>query len=370
MTHLLYAHSSNGGAFLRHVTRFIILTLSVALLIFFVNGCAERTEAVRFVDNLLRSDSTIANLSSLIKGTLDLQKIKVRTKHWFLGLTALGFCALAFLAIRNLPGDFSKSILWLSALVLPLVFFLYAKIRLSFFYSLMILGIPLGVTFSIVYLVFLLSSQNDPEGIILLVSTSLSFVFWGGALSAVGYFGHSTERPLQQGILKITDCLIAVGFFVFFLLGFVFINSFFLKGFFSLNSVSAFFDPIAAGVLLSIACIGIGATMSTGSSVLIALTNIFVCVSLIGAAFSTISWIVASLSKNMTGIGPAMALGLLTMLYGVIMHIVAFLLSLTVENSSQNLNLTTKNWHLVEGFTFLFFMTLGPPTMFELMSNS
>lgn len=303
-----------------------------------------------------------------------MQKIKVeatgKTKYWFLGLAALGFCTLALLAIQNLPGDFSKSILWLSALILPLVSFLYVKIRLNFFYSLMILGIPIGIVFSIVYLVFLLQSQSDPESLTLLVSTSLSFVFWGGAISAVGYFGYSTERPLQQGVLRITDSLIAVGFFVFFLSAFVFVNSFFLRGFFSPNSILAFADPIAAGVLLSIACVGIGAAMSTGSSVLIALTNIFVCVSLIGAAFSTISWIVASLSKDMTGIGPAMALGLLTMLYGVIMHIVAFLISLTAENSSQTLNLTTKNWHLVEGFTFLFFMTLGPPTMFELMSNS
>jgi len=301
-----------------------------------------------------------------------MQEIKVEEtdkKYWFLGLAAIGFCTLALLAIKNLPGDFSRSILWLSAVVLPLVCFLYEKIRLNFFYSLMVLGIPLGIIFSIVYLVFFLQNVKS-ETATLLVSTSLSFVFWGGAISAVGYFGYSTVRPLKQGVLRISDSLIAVGFFVFFLMGFIYANSFYLWGFFSANTILAFIDPLAVGILLSIACVGIGVTMSTGSSVLIASTNIFVCVSLIGAAFSTISWIVASLSNDMTGIGPAMAVGLLTMLIGIVMHIVAFLISLTAENSIQNLSLTTKNWHLVEGFTFLFFMTLGPPTMFELFSNS
>ena len=116
-----------------------------------------------------------------------MQEIKVEEtdkKYWFLGLAAIGFCTLALLAIKNLPGNFSRSILWLSAVVLPLVCFLYAKIRLNFFYSLMVLGIPLGIIFSIVYLVFFLQNGKS-ETAALLVSTSLSFVFWGGAISAI-----------------------------------------------------------------------------------------------------------------------------------------------------------------------------------------
>ena len=68
--------------------------------------------------------------------------------------------------------------------------------------------------------------------------------------------------------------------------------------------------------------------------------------------------------------GPNMAIGLLTMLYGVNAYVLSFVLTLTTDDFSENLNLTTKNWHLVEGFMFLFFMTLGPPTLFEIIDGA
>ena len=122
-------------------------------------------------------------------------------------------------------------------------------------------------------------------------------------------------------------------------------------------------------ITLAITLIGIGIAKFKEIKVLNSLPNIFICVALIGAAFSTVGWILTSLTRDLQGVGPAMALGLLTMLYGIMLYILSFMFFLTTGRDPQTINFTTKNWHIVEGFTFLFFMTLGPPTLFEVFSE-
>ncbi|MBT7626210.1 hypothetical protein N8214_05985 [Pseudomonadales bacterium] len=280
-----------------------------------------------------------------------------RFKIGFLTMAIAGFFSLVWLADENIPGNVVEAVLWLSLILLPLLYFLHLKIRLNLFFGFMVLGIPLGISLSIVDLVNVLQTATDTDAIALGVATSLWLAFFGGFVSAIGYFGYSWGEPVKQRELRMIDCLIASAIIL-------------VVPAPRYIDFAPFLDVTSLGIFCSVFAMGIGLTKFKEMPVLSALPNIYVCVALLGAALSTIGFVSASLASDPKMAGPNMAIGLLTMLYGVNAYVLSFVLTLTTDDFSENLNLTTKNWHLVEGFMFLFFMTLGPQTLFEMLQNS
>lgn len=276
----------------------------------------------------------------------------------FFILAFLGICILAWTALDNMPSTFLNVNLWLIAAIAPVLGLLFFRIRLDPLYGLMILGIPLGIIFSIIELVSMLQNASNPRMISLAVSTALSFAFAGGLLSSIGYFGCGTIEVTHTTKLKPQDFFLVAIFLCVLYVGVI------LKS----SGLGAFIDIPSLKIFLAISLIGIGIAKLKKSQIIVTLPNIFICVALIGAAFSTIGWILTSLTSDLEGIGPVMAIGLLTMLYGVFFYVLSFIFCLMSDQAAQGINFTTKNWHLVEGFTFLFFMTLGPPTLFEVLS--
>ena len=287
---------------------------------------------------------------------LSLEKT-VGFKIGFLTMAFAGFFTLIWLADKNYPGDVVEAALWLSLVLLPLLCFLHLKIRLNLFFGFMVLGIPLGISLSIVDLVNLLNNVRGIDALDIGLSTSLLLAFFGGLVSAIGYFGYSWDEPVKQRELRMIDCFIISAIIV-------------VVPATRYSDFGSFIDATSLGIFGAVFAMGIGLTKFKEMPLLAALPNIFVCVALLGAAFSTIGFVSASLESDTQMAGPNMAIGLLTMLYGVNAYVLSFVLTLTTEDFSENLNLTTKNWHLVEGFMFLFFMTLGPPTLFEMLQNS
>jgi len=280
-----------------------------------------------------------------------------RFKIGFLTMAIAGLFALVWLADENIPGNVVEAALWLSLVLLPLLYFLHLKIRLNPFFGFMVLGIPLGISLSIVDIVNLLQNATDTDAITLGIATALFLAFFGGFASAIGYFGYSWDEPAKQRELRMIDCFIISAIIV-------------VVPATRYSDFGSFIDATSLGIFGAVFAMGIGLTKFKEMPLLAALPNIFVCVALLGAAFSTIGFVSASLESDTQMAGPNMAIGLLTMLYGVNAYVLSFVLTLTTEDFSENLNLTTKNWHLVEGFMFLFFMTLGPPTLFEMLQNS
>ena len=175
----------------------------------------------------------------------------------------------------------------------------------------------------------------------------------------MGHFGAEREGNVQRRRLTAQECL--AGTLYLFLLFFAAIE---------FNAeIGAFFDETSMGIFLSIFTIGIGLAKLRGASIGSVCVDIMVAIALFGAALSTIGWIVASLNGDMKMAGPAMAIGLLTTLYGTFLFLPLLLYTLTVDGLYRSVNFPVKNWHLVEGFLFLFFMTLGPPTLFELFNG-
>ena len=245
------------------------------------------------------------------------------------------------------------------AVIFAIVAILFWRIRLDPFYALMVLGIPMGLIFSIVAIVELLQTMNDPDALPTAVSSALVTAMLGGLLSAVGSFGYERSEDLRSRSLRQSEFLALGGSLIVLLLVTIFY----------LNVLHAVLNWSAAKILLSILLVGLGVTVFKEIDFRDGLPNLFICVSLIGAAISTIGWILTSLADDMKGIGPAMAIGLLTMLYGVSFYVLSFLLHLTAPGDPDDHEFTTKNWHLVEGFTFLFFMNFGPPTLFEMFAG-
>ena len=285
-------------------------------------------------------------------------------KIGFLTMAIAGFFTLIWLADKNYPGDVVEAVLWLSLVLLPLLYFLHLKIRLNLFFGFMVLGIPLGISLSIVDLVNLLNHVDSMNALDLGLSTSLLLAFFGGFVSAIGYFGYSWDEPVKQRELRMIDCFIASAIIV------VVPAARYIEYSFRVSDFAAFLDATSLGIFCSVFAMGIGLTKFKEMPVLPALPNIFVCVALLGAALSTIGWVSGSLTSDLPMAGPTIVMGLLTMLYGVNAYVLSFVLTLTTNDFPENLNLTTKNWHLVEGFMFLFFMTLGPQTLFEMLQNS
>ena len=282
-----------------------------------------------------------------------------KNKWVWLGLAFVGFVNLSFFALDNIPGGSWTVIIWLMAAIAPLAIFLWLRTGFDPFQSALVLGIPLGISFSIIYLVSLLSNMSDPEAVALAVATALWFPLLGGLVSIVGHFGAERDRNVQRRRLTAQECL--AGTLYLFLLFFAAIE---------FNAeIGAFFDKTSMGIFLSIFSIGIGLAKLRGASIGSVCVDIVVAIALFGAALSTIGWIVASLNGDMKMAGPAMAIGLLTTLYGTVCFCLSFLYTLTVDGLYRSVNFPVKNWHLVEGFLFLFFMTLGPPTLFELFNG-
>ena len=68
-----------------------------------------------------------------------------------------------------------------------------------------------------------------------------------------------------------------------------------------------------------------------------------------------------SLAKS---IGPLVAIGTLTSLWGCVTYYFSFLIAIK-DGSIEQINFTTKNWHIIEAFAFLVFLIYGPPTIWE-----
>ena len=284
---------------------------------------------------------------------------KVPRNGLFFTATVTGIFFFVWAVTDVLPiGSLQLSVTFL-AVTFATVVVLFWRIRLDPLYALMVLGIPIGLIFSIVEIVRIMQQMENPDSLPIEVSSALTVAVVGGLLSAVGSFGHQRNANIRSRSLTQWECLALAVLLVVLLLGMTF-NS---------NVLVAILDWSSAKVLLSILLVGLGVAVFKGIDFREGLPNLFVCAALIGAAISTIGWILTSLSDDMKGMGPAMAIGLLTMLYGICLYVLSFLLHLTAPGELDDDGFTTKNWHLVEGFTFLFFMNLGPPTLFELVAG-
>ena len=286
-------------------------------------------------------------------------KRKVRKTGLFFTATVAGIIFFVWAVTDVLPIELFRLSGAFLAVTFATVALLFWRIRLDPLYAMLVLGIPIGLIFAIVETVRTLQQMNNLDSLLIGVLSALTVAVVGGLVSAVGSVGHQRNTNIRSRSLTQLECLALAILLIVFLLAMAH-NS---------DALVAVLDWSSAKVLLSILLVGLGVTAFKGINFRDSLPNIFVCVALIGAAISTIGWMLTSLSEDVKGTGPAVAIGLLTMLYGIFFYVLSFFLHLNAPGNPDDHGFTTKNWHLVEGFTFLFFMNLGPPTLFEMFAG-
>ena len=94
----------------------------------------------------------------------------------FLIIAFLGICLFALAAWQNLPATFLTVNLWLIATIVPVLGFLIFKIRLDPLYGLMVLGIPIGIIFSIIIGIFFLNEKITIKKVISIILIFLGVV--------------------------------------------------------------------------------------------------------------------------------------------------------------------------------------------------
>ena len=89
---------------------------------------------------------------------------------------------------------------------------------------------------------------------------------------------------------------------------------------------------------------------------------------LMSAIFGAIAFYYTSQS-SIESVSATTEIGLLSMFYAVNMFILAMIGALHAERNFLELDFTKRNWHIIEAFAFLTFMSLAPPTMWDRFST-
>ena len=89
---------------------------------------------------------------------------------------------------------------------------------------------------------------------------------------------------------------------------------------------------------------------------------------LMSAIFGAIAFYYTSQS-SIESVSITTEIGFLSMFYAVNIFILSMVSALRVERNFLELDFTKRNWHIIEAFAFLTFMSLAPPTMWDRFST-
>ena len=89
---------------------------------------------------------------------------------------------------------------------------------------------------------------------------------------------------------------------------------------------------------------------------------------LMAAIFGAIAFYYTSQS-SIESVSATTEIGFLSMFYAVNIFLLSMVSALRVERNFLELDFTKRNWHIIEAFAFLTFMSLAPPTMWDRFST-
>ena len=241
-------------------------------------------------------------------------------------------------------------------------YFLAQRARVTTVSVVAVIAIPTGCLYSSAIMVTMLSAQSDPAALPSAFAAALAIAAAGGVISAIAYL-LSDERDLESFYpLSTRDFLrLAVGF------SFVFI-SYFVFRLGEIGLLVLFFDPLPFLISVAFLACGFGTSLLSKKPLSAVLPTASSFAALFGAALAVVNYMVASLREDLSGVGPTMALGLLSLVYGTFAYIVSIFYAST-ERSIAASSLYGTNWHLVEAYTFLVFLLFAPPSIFELFNS-
>ena len=280
-------------------------------------------------------------------------ELQMRKKMSAILLLVIGFLLLALVFAQTYGLSVLVTTISTIGLILITSSFVSYRSGLNSGYTLMVTAIPLCCCKVIIGIVSAILLMSGKEGLYHL-SNVLIILTAGAVLSSIGYFcSPKNLNELKTKSLNWYDIMIVLLALSIW---------FFLEISSAEVEILAFIDQ--SSILITVAFVA----FSTGGALLIdrkvsaSLTDGSVATVLFGIVICTAFYFTTL--QDPKSVGPNLAIGLLTCLYGIILYYFSFLYSLK-EGTVQQLNLTTKNWHVIEGLGFLIFLVFGPPTIWE-----
>ena len=254
------------------------------------------------------------------------------------------------------------------------------KTLINFGYLLLIFSLPVAILKTFAEMVSLLATM---DGNALEMTSTISEFYTifliGCFLSACGYFIDERRKFYETKTLSDFD----VFFLLLLLIGFNLVNIYtvVLRSDFQISFGEFWSGPASLGVLSSL---GIALTLYvifdrksedwrlleypkyvlSNSKLLL---DAVMSVVLMSAIFGAIAFYYTSQS-SIASVSVTTEIGFLSMFYAVNIFILAMVTALRVERNFLELDFTRRNWHIIEAFAFLTFMSLAPPTMWDRFS--
>ena len=254
------------------------------------------------------------------------------------------------------------------------------KTLINFGYLLLIFSLPVAILKTFAEMVSLLATM---DGNALEMTSTISEFYTifliGCFLSACGYFIDERQKFYETKTLSDFD----VFFLLLLLIGFNLVNIYtvVLRSDFQISFGEFWSGPAWLGVLSSL---GIALTLYVifdrksedwrlleypkyVLSNCKLLLDAVMSVVLMSAIFGAIAFYYTSQS-SIASVSVTTEIGFLSMFYAVNIFILAMVSALRVERNFLELDFTRRNWHIIEAFAFLTFMSLAPPTMWDRFS--
>ena len=254
------------------------------------------------------------------------------------------------------------------------------KTLINFGYLLLIFSLPVAILKTFAEMVSLLATM---DGNALEMTSTISEFYTifliGCFLSACGYFIDERRKFYETKTLSDFD----VFFLLLLLIGFNLVNIYtvVLRSDFQISFGEFWSGPAWLGVLSSL---GIALTLYvifdrksedwklleypqyvlSNSKLLL---DAVMSVVLMSAIFGAIAFYYTSQS-SIASVSVTTEIGFLSMFYAVNIFILAMVTALRVDRNFLELDFTRRNWHIIEAFAFLTFMSLAPPTMWDRFS--
>ena len=255
------------------------------------------------------------------------------------------------------------------------------KTLINFGYLLFIFALPFAILKTFSEMVSLLSTMDgNALEMTSIISEFYAIFLVGCFLSACGYFIDERQKLYETRTLSNTD----VVFLFIALIAFNAINIYtvMLRSDFDIT-FSEFWSGLAWLGVFSSLCIPLALYIIfdrkskdwnfseypkyvfSNSKLLL---DSSMCVVLMSAIFGAIAFYYTSQSP-VASVSATTSIGFLSMFYAVNIFILCMVSALRVERNFLELDFTNRNWHIIEAYAFLTFMSLAPPTMWDRFSN-
>ena len=232
--------------------------------------------------------------------------------------------------------------------------YLYWRKSISPFEVFLVLGIPLGLLGGNIGFHGFAMNITDPSEAGEATSIGLLTALFGAFASSIGYFGSRFAESSQSARISGADlafCLVV--FAVFWILPMS-------QG----VGLLAFMSPQVLLTYVGFIVLAIFLKRDEKKSLVHCVSD----AALAGALFSLVAAIVVWFGSSNQVSRTAIGFGSLGVMYGTIIYIVCYFVSLKTGDSKK-INFTTKNWHLVEANTFYVFLIVAPVNLIESITN-